>query len=296
MVFQTLKENPTLVGVIIILLIASGGVGYFVGMPSQPEQPTETPTQEQPKQQTLDDIEFNQTDLLNSHRKAVMERSLHETSLTVYRNNSTAYVQETAASDTRLFSFTRDERGETTELWVQSDPAKTLRYTYETENVTTVTNANYEQRRTQDDFLQYAFNAGDYKFTNVSITGPSTFRLTNLTDTEQLKLAIPAVSHRTNATITNTSINGTFENGHITRLEGTFDYTIESGPETNAAGNVTNNSTTKITTDYRFLLTVDNNADNISIQKPTWVTEYETATNETETDPVNETETNSTDG
>lgn len=291
--FQKIKENPMVLGIIIILLIGSGGVGYFVGNAFHPTEPTQTPTQEQPKQPTLDNIEFNETESLESHRTAVMERSLHETSLSVYRNNSTAYVQRTATSDTQLFSFTRDVRGETTEIWVQSDPSQNLRYTYETENVTNITTQNYEQRRTQGQFLRYALSAGEYKFTNVSITGQSTFRLTNITDSKQLALAIPGVSHQTNATITNTSINGTLENGQITRFEGTFDYTIKASPETNAAGNVTNNSTDNVTTTYRFVLTVDNTAENISVQKPDWVTQYETEMEATK--PANETETNSTD-
>lgn len=284
---QLLKENPLVIGVVLILVVGSGGLGFFLGMsPPSTEDPTPTPTPEQ-QPQTLDDIEFNSTELLASHQETVQSHSLHKTTFAVYRNNETAYVQETTASDTQLLSFTRHSSGKTTELWAQSNPSQTLIYNYETENVTESRTADFEDRRTQDVSLQYLLNSGEFKYTNVSITGESNFRLTNLTDEEQFKLAIPAVSHRTNATLSNVSVNGTFENGHITHLEGTFEYTTESGPQRNAAGNVTNNTTTTNTIDYKFVISVDTNGDNITLQEPSWVSEYETQSSE-----ANETETN----
>lgn len=245
--FNQLLDNKLVLGLTVAVLIATAAAGgFFLAQDPSTEQRT---------------VNFNSTELLNSHQNQLNNSQPYSISLTAERvntntnttNNSTLlYAQTATVDDNTTHIETTSRSGNTVEVWATPDTiTKYNRTTGEkTQLPETPTDA-----QTQHTFLKQILLTGNYEFTEVSVTGPSRFKLTQVTDKDQLLYAYPGLTGTNNGTIENVTITGMFQSGMIADVHGTFDYT----PQAQNAS----------TTTYSF--TIDVQRPLPPIQTPDWV-------------------------
>jgi len=284
-----IQDNP--LAVIVLIAALSTFLILSVVAIMQPgihADPPANNTTNETQQNLVTNQTLNTQNVVLSHYNATTAQKTTKTSLTIYRNNTTAYVQNTKLDQNNYQSFTREITGNTNEIWVKSNNTTTLFYDYQTETVTKPNDIDLEERQTQTRFIRTLLNAGKYNYITSSPTGKSHFTLTEITNKSQLLFAFPAVPNDENATITSTQINGVIQNGQVKQINGSFQHTISYQDTIGANGNTTQNITK--TTNYRFTFTTTTDKTTYTIQKPSWVSEYETEQNTT----TNETPSNTT--
>lgn len=221
---DTLTEKQQTVTVVILcisLFISGLGIGAFILGPP-PSNNTQTPTT------NSSNIAFNGSELVQSHQTKLDTQQPYKLTLTSAAKppkNATLrvfYAETVQVQHNGTHITTGPVEDGQTEMWVTAN--QTLLYYADNDTVEETTLTRLDDRQTKYLFLKQMFDAGEFKYTNISVTGESTFVMTELTNKEQLLYAYPGLSGQTEGEVRNVTISGTVQNGVVTQLNGTFDF------------------------------------------------------------------------